>query len=103
MNASEIVKSYAAENEKRSEVITQLGEKVHHLEDQLHSLTSQSADKVRRLEEQVEQLNVSRFEAERLCNSMSASFSWRLTRPLRVLRDAVATKLNKVQHRDKAG
>src|SRR5258708_37477169 len=103
MNASEIVKSYAAENEKRFEVISQLGEKVRHLEEELHSLSSQSADKVRRLEEQVEQLNVSCFEAERKCHSMSTSFSWRLTLPLRVLRDAVATTLNKIQRRDKTG
>jgi glycosyltransferase involved in cell wall biosynthesis len=125
---SEIAKSYAAENEKRSSQLRQLQEqlqsqssqsadkvrqleeqldsqssqsaaKVRQLEEQLHSQSSQSADKVRQLEQQVEHLNLTLREARRLCHSMSTSLSWRLTWPLRVLRDAGARTLNKVQRR----
>jgi ubiquinone/menaquinone biosynthesis C-methylase UbiE len=107
---SEIVKSW-------SEVTTQLEDKARQLEEQLHSQSSQSADKVRQLEEQldsqssqsadkvrqleqqVEHLNLTLRKARRLCHSMSTSLSWRLTWPLRVLRDAVSRTLNKVQRR----
>ena len=125
---SEIVKSYAAENEKRSEVITQLGDKVHQLQEQsrqlqeqnrqlqeqsrqlqeqsrqlqeqLNSESSQSADKVRQLQEQGEQLNFALREAKHLCHNMSRSLSWRLTWPLRVIRDVGARTLNKVRRRN---
>jgi ubiquinone/menaquinone biosynthesis C-methylase UbiE/glycosyltransferase involved in cell wall biosynthesis len=51
---SEIVKRYATEYEKRSEVFTQLNYKVHQLEEQLQSQTSQSTGRVRQLEEQLQ-------------------------------------------------
>jgi hypothetical protein len=70
------------------------------LEEQLHSQSSQAADKVRQLEEQVEHVKLALLEARRLCHSMSSSLSWRLTWPLRVIRDAGAATLNKVQRRD---
>jgi 2-polyprenyl-3-methyl-5-hydroxy-6-metoxy-1,4-benzoquinol methylase/glycosyltransferase involved in cell wall biosynthesis len=96
---SEIIKSYAAENEKRSEVIAQLGDKVRQLEERLRSQACESAAKVRRLEEQVAHAILALDEARRLGQSMSSSLSWRLTRPLRVLRDVVGATLKKVKCR----
>ena len=66
---------------------------------QLDSQASQSAERVRELEERVEHLNLTLREAKRLCCSMSTSLCWRLTWPLRVLRDAGARTLNKLHRR----
>ena len=74
--------------------------KVRQLEEQLHSQSSQSAAKVRQLKQQVEHLNLTLRKARRLCHSMSTSLSWRLTWPLRVLRDAGVTTINKLQRRE---
>ena len=113
---SEIVKRYATEEEKRSEVLTQLNHTVHELEEQLQSQASQSADQVRHLEEQlhsqaaqfadkahqvreqIKQLNVALRKARSLSHSMIRSLSWRLTWPLRVIRDAGARLLKETRH-----
>jgi ubiquinone/menaquinone biosynthesis C-methylase UbiE/glycosyltransferase involved in cell wall biosynthesis len=79
---------------------SQSSDKIRQLEEQLHSQASQSSDKVRQLEEQVVHANLALDEARRLCRSMSSSLSWILTRPLRVLRDAVAATVKKVKRRD---
>jgi glycosyltransferase involved in cell wall biosynthesis/SAM-dependent methyltransferase len=121
---SEIVKGYADENQKRSEVIAQLRESVRQLEEQLHSQLSQSADKIRQLEEQslgkvrqletqsaqsadkigqlekqVEHLNATLVEARRLYQSTRTSLSWRLTWPMRVIRDVGATIVYQARRR----
>jgi SAM-dependent methyltransferase len=77
----------------RSAAIAQLKEKVRQLEDQLHSRTAQSEDRVRHLEEQLANTKLALDEARRLCHNVRSSLSWRLTWPLRVLRDAIATGL----------
>lgn len=89
------------EDRLRSEV-AESAATVHELEARLRSQASQSAAKVSKLEKEVEHLYLTRFEAERLCRSMSTSLSWRLTRPFRVLRDgdAVAMILKKVAERN---
>jgi SAM-dependent methyltransferase len=99
----EIVKSCGEENEKRSVVIMQLEDKLRRLEEELRSQSAQSSEQVRRLEEQVGQLDLARIETEQLCQSISTSLSWKLTRPLRVLRDgdAITSILKKIQQRDK--
>jgi SAM-dependent methyltransferase len=51
---SQIVKHYAAEHEKHSERIAQLGDTIRQLEAQLQSQASQSADHVRQLQEQLQ-------------------------------------------------
>jgi GT2 family glycosyltransferase/glycosyltransferase involved in cell wall biosynthesis len=91
----------------------QSAEEVRRLEQQLRSqvaqsaqkmrqLEEQSAQKVRRLEEQVANVNLALDEARRLCQSMTRSLSWRLTWPLRLLRDAVAAILKKAKRRYKS-
>jgi hypothetical protein len=81
----------------RAAVIAQLEDKVCKLDEQLRSQTAQSAEKVRRLQEQAAHVNLALDEAKRLCESMTNSLSWRLTRPLRVLRDAVAATVKKLR------
>jgi GT2 family glycosyltransferase/SAM-dependent methyltransferase len=117
---SENVKSYAELLEKRSGVIAQLenkvrqleeqlrsqsaqlGEKVRQLGEQLRSQSSQSAERARQLEErlhsqvaEVASVNLALDGERRLCQSMTGSLSWRLTWPLRVLRDTVTTTIKK--------
>jgi glycosyltransferase involved in cell wall biosynthesis/SAM-dependent methyltransferase len=52
---SEIVQHYAAENEKHSERIAQLGDTIRQLEAQIQSQASQSVDSVRQLQSQASQ------------------------------------------------
>ena len=66
-------------------------------EQQSHSQKAQSAEEVRQLKEYAAQVNLALDEARRLRQSMSGSLSWKLTAPLRVLRDATAAKLRKVK------
>src|SRR6266404_3488686 len=84
-----------SENEERSEAIRRLGDKVRQLEEQLRSRSSE----VRQLEMQVEKLNVAVAETRRLYHGMRTSFSWRLTWPLRVLRDAGVSSIHKIRRR----
>jgi ubiquinone/menaquinone biosynthesis C-methylase UbiE/glycosyltransferase involved in cell wall biosynthesis len=74
-------------------------DKVRQLEQQLESQSSQSAEKIRQIEQQVEHLNITLVEARRLHQSMRSSLSWRLTWPLRALRDAAVAALRNVQRR----
>jgi hypothetical protein len=79
-------------------VIAQLEDKVRDLEERLHSQIAQSAEKVRQLEEQFAHANQALDGARLFCHSMSSSLSWKLTWPLRVLRDALSTSLKRVKH-----
>jgi SAM-dependent methyltransferase/glycosyltransferase involved in cell wall biosynthesis len=95
---SEIVKRYADEYEKRSEYITQL-------EQQLLSESSEPsvpAETVRSLEERVGALDLALLEARGLYHSTTHSLSWRLTWPLRAIRDVAAATLNRVQRGERA-
>ena len=58
--------------------------------DALRQQIVQCGDKIARLEEGAEHLKITRFEAKRECHSMKTSLSWRLTWPLRILRDKAA-------------
>ena len=53
LKSLKLLKATQTENEKRSEEIAQLEDKVRQLEEQLHSQSAQAAEKVRRLEEQL--------------------------------------------------
>jgi ubiquinone/menaquinone biosynthesis C-methylase UbiE len=87
---SEIVKRYAV-------VSTQFANKARQLEEQLHYQSSQSEDKVRQLEAQVLHLNLALDIATRSARNMRSSFSWKMTWPLRFLRDAGAAILGKMR------
>jgi acyl carrier protein len=68
----------------------QSASRLQQLEERLHLETSQSADELHLLQRQVESLNLTLAEARRVSHSMRQSLSWRLTWPLRVVRDAAA-------------
>ena len=59
----------------------------------------QSAKSILELRAQVEQLKSTRFEAKCELDSIKTSLSWRVTRPLRVLRDAIDGFVHKSQRR----
>ena len=59
----------------------------------------QSAERIRELKAEIEHLKITRFEAKRENYSIKTSLSWRLTWPLRVLRDAGMAVINKSQRR----
>jgi SAM-dependent methyltransferase len=76
-----------------SAVIAQLEDKNRQLEEQANSQTARSAEEVRRLEERL-------HSQKQLCESMTNSLSWRLTRPLRVLRDALVATVKKLRRHE---
>jgi ubiquinone/menaquinone biosynthesis C-methylase UbiE/glycosyltransferase involved in cell wall biosynthesis len=88
------------EEQLRTQQSARSGKKARQLEEQLRTQSAQAADKIHLLEEQVARLNLALDEARRLCRSMNGSLSWRLTLPLRVLRDGVVATLKKVRRRD---
>ena len=59
--------------------------------------TLESGERIAKLDSDVEHLKVTRFEAKRECHSMKTSLSWRLTWPLRILRDKSAAILNQLK------
>ncbi len=67
--------------------------------DALRRQIIQSGERIAKLDSDVEHLKVTRFEAKRECHSIKTSLSWRLTWPLRVLRDASAAFLNQLKRR----
>ena len=75
----------------------QPAEEVRQLKEQLHSQRAKFAEEVRQLKEHAAQVNLALDEARRLRQSMSSSLSWKLTAPLRLLRDATAASLRKVK------
>lgn len=110
---SEIVKRYRDENEKLAESLARSEDKTRQLEfqsaesadkvRQLESQSAQSTEKIRQLESQsaqftskIQQLEEQLREARRVFHSMTQSLSWRLTRPLRSVRDAAA-RVNKMR------
>jgi 2-polyprenyl-3-methyl-5-hydroxy-6-metoxy-1,4-benzoquinol methylase/glycosyltransferase involved in cell wall biosynthesis len=59
----------------------------------------QLEQQLKRREEENKQQDLALREARRVYHSITTSLSWRLTRPLRALRDAGAVSINKVQRR----
>ena len=59
----------------------------------------ESAERIRELKAEIEHLKITRFQAKRENYSIKTSLSWRLTWPLRVLRDAGAAFVHKSRAR----
>jgi ubiquinone/menaquinone biosynthesis C-methylase UbiE/glycosyltransferase involved in cell wall biosynthesis len=66
---------------------------------QLRFQSSQFAEQVKHLQGEAEQLNLALQEARRLHQSVTSSLSWRVTWPLRVIRDAGVTSAFKMRRR----
>ena len=62
-------------------------ESINRLQKDLQDQMIQSAERIRELEAQIEHFKITRFEAKSENYSMKTSLSWRLTWPLRLLRD----------------
>ena len=73
------------------------GESIGRLQRELQNQSTQSAERIRELKAEIEHLKITRFEAKRENYSIKTSLSWRLTWPLRVLRDAGMAFANKSQ------
>ena len=71
------------------EVLRHERDALRHECDALRRQAIQSGERIAKLETDVEHLKVTRFEAKRECHSMKTSLSWRLTWPLRLLRDTM--------------
>jgi hypothetical protein len=67
--------------------------------DALRRQTIESGERIAKLETDVEQVKIARIEATRECQSMRASLSWKLTWPLRALRDTIETISKKAKNR----
>ena len=90
------------EDELRTELArqsTHFREGINRLQRQLEDQSTQSAERVRELKSEIEHLKITRFEAKRECHSIKTSLSWRLTWPLRALRDAGMALLSKPHNR----
>ena len=75
------------------------GESIGRLQRELQTQATQSAERIRELKAEIEHLKITRFEAKRENYSIKTSLSWRLTWPLRVLRNAGIAFANKSQVR----
>jgi SAM-dependent methyltransferase/glycosyltransferase involved in cell wall biosynthesis len=75
---------------------------IRRLEKQLQSEASQFATQTLQLQKQIESLSLTLGKEKLMRHSMSRSLSWRLTTPLRAVRDAFAKSLNTVKRRAKA-
>ena len=65
-----------------------LAEEIKRLERELQDQSAQAAECISKLRAEIEHLKITRFEARRENYSIKTSLSWRLTWPLRALRDA---------------
>ena len=63
-------------------------ESINRLQRDLQDQMIQSAERIRELEARIEHLKITRFEAKRENYRIKTSLSWRLTWPLRLLREA---------------
>ena len=64
---------------------------------QLSAYAGRLEGRVNGLEAEIEHLKITRFEAERKYHSITTSLSWRLTWPLRAIRDASMAIFHKTQ------
>jgi glycosyltransferase involved in cell wall biosynthesis len=67
------------------------------LASRLEGRLKRSAERISGLEAEIEHLKITRFEAKRRYHSITTSLSWRLTWPLRVIRDAGIAIFHKSQ------
>jgi glycosyltransferase involved in cell wall biosynthesis len=67
--------------------------------DAAYRQTAESAERMAKLNSDIEELKITRFEAKRECHSLKTSLSWRVTWPLRVVRDRSAAVLNRLKSR----
>ena len=70
-------------------------ESLNRLQREMQEQSMESAERIRELKAEIEHLKITRFEAKRENYSIKTSLSWRLTWPLRVLRDAGAAFVHK--------
>ena len=56
-----------------------------------------SAESIHGLHAEIEHLKITRFEAKRECHSVKTSLSWRVTWPLRLVRDRLASVVWRVR------
>ena len=77
----------------------QSGEALNTLKRKLQEQSFQSEETIRQLKAEIEHFKITRFESKRECHSIKASLSWRVTWPLRVLRDAGMAFIHKSQRR----
>ena len=77
---------------------THLGERISRLERELQDQSVQAAECIRELKAEIEHLKITRFEAKRENYGIKTSLSWRLTWPLRALRDAGMVVIKRSQH-----
>ena len=84
---------------KHSQSVTVERDVLSNERDALRRQTIESGERIAKLETDVEQLKIARIEATRECQSMRASLSWKLTWPLRALRDTIETISNKAKNR----
>ena len=76
-----------------------LEESLNRLRREMQEQLMESAERVRELKAEIEHLKITRFQAKRENYSIKTSLSWRLTWPLRVLRDAGAAFVHKSRAR----
>ena len=74
-------------------------ESLNRLRREMQEQSMESAERVRELKAEIEHLKITRFQAKRENYSIKTSLSWRLTWPLRVLRDAGAAFVHKSRAR----
>ena len=74
-------------------------ESLNRLQRELQEQSIESAERIRELKAEIEHLKITRFQAKRENYSIKTSLSWRLTWPLRVLRDAGAAFVHKSRAR----
>ena len=61
------------------------------LNGELRRQSVQSEETIRKLHAEIEHFKITRFEAKRECHSIKTSLSWRITWPLRLVRDRLAS------------
>ena len=73
------------------------GESISRLQRELQDQATYSAECIREFKAEIEHLKITRFQAKRENYSIKTSLSWKLTWPLRLLRDAGMALVNKSQ------
>ena len=92
---SELAELRDAADRRREELRTEstrqsahFEESLNRLQRELHEQSTESAERIRELKAEIEHLKITRFEAKSENYRIKKSLSWRMTWPLRVLRDA---------------
>ena len=78
---------------------TYFEEGLNRLQKELHEQSTESAERIRALKAEIEHLKITRFEAKSENYRIKTSLSWRMTWPLRLLRDAGAAFVRKSRAR----